>query len=313
MKPTVSVIIPTYNRARVLQRAIGSVLSQTYKDFEILVIDDASTDSTREVLSEKFGAEIKCGRLIYIKNEKHLERSHSRNRGAQSAEGEYIALLDDDDIMLPECLEKLVHYLDEHKDIACVFSNFLMMYENSVAETRIKDFQRYLSYSPRELCLLGILGATCGSLYRKKIHRFVGGFRQDLNRGENKEFFNRIALNAPIGYLDEITSIQSVHKGSLSAITPEEYAYNRKYLWEEVEKRSTNSCFNLRKEVRVKAYIDISWLFLPDTRASRKYLFKAIKADTLILFNPSTWPLLYRVALSPRFYRKMRSAKRKVK
>jgi len=313
MKPTVSVIIPTYNRAKVVQRAIGSVLSQTYRDFEILVIDDASTDNTREILSENFGAEIKSGRLIYIKNEKHLERSHSRNRGAQSAQGEYIALLDDDDIMLPECLEKLAHYLDEHKDIACVFSNFLMMYENNTAEARIKDFQRYSAYSPQELCLLGILGATCGSLYRKEIHRFVGGFREGLNRGENKEFFNRIALNAQIGYLDEITSIQCVHKGSLSAITPEEYAYNREYLWKEVEEGSTDARFNLRKEVRVKAYIDISWLFLPDTRASRKCLFKAIKADPLIVFNPNNWPLLYRVALSPRFYQKIRSVKRKLR
>jgi len=313
MKPAVSVIIPTYNRAKFLERAIRSVLSQTYRDFEIIIIDDASMDNTKKILFKNFEGEIRNGRLIYIKNEKHLERSHSRNRGLEFARGDYIALLDDDDIMLPECLEKLSHYLDENKDIACAFSNFIMMYDNGTAEIRIENLENYSSYSLQELCLLGILAATCGSLYRKEIHRFVGGFKENLNRGENKEFFNRVALNSQIGYLDEITSVQYIHKGSFSKITPEEYAYNREYLWEKVEQESISSRFNLRKELKTKAYRDIGWLFLPDVKASRKYFFKAIKVNPVILFSPDNWRLLFRLALSQSLYLKIKSLKNKIK
>ncbi|MCK4821563.1 hypothetical protein KA005_37700, partial [bacterium] len=171
----------------------------------------------------------------------------------------------------------------------------------------------YSSYSLQELCLLGILGATCGSLYRKEIHRIVGGFKEDLNRGENKEFFNRVALNFQIGYLDEITSIQYIHKGSFSKITPEEYAYNREYLWEKVEQESINCHFYLRKEVKVKAYLDIGWLFLPNIKASRKYLFKAIRLNPLILFGPKNWHLLFRLALGQSLYLRIKSLKSKIK
>jgi glycosyltransferase involved in cell wall biosynthesis len=313
MNPTVSVIIPTYNRARLLKRAVGSILSQTYRDFEIVIIDDASIDNTREIVLEDFGGEIKKDRLVYVRNEEHAERSHSRNTGVRLAKGNYIALVDDDDILLPECLEKLSGYLDENKDIACVFSNFIMMYDSGTEEIRIQDLGRYSRYSLQELCLLGILGATCGSLYRKEIHQSVGGFKEDLNRGENKEFFNRVALNARIGYLDEITSIQYIHRGSFSGVTPKEYAYNREYLWEKVEEKSIRSGFKLRKEVRIQAYLDIGWLFLPDIKTSRKYLFKAIKINPLLFLSLDVWPLLVRLALSQSLYLKIKGLKKRKK
>ena len=87
MNPSVSVIIPTYNRAKLLRRAVRSVLYQTYRDFEIIVIDDNSVDNTKEILYVSFEEEIKTGRLVYVKNEKRMERSFSRNRAIEIRDG----------------------------------------------------------------------------------------------------------------------------------------------------------------------------------------------------------------------------------
>jgi len=102
-KPTVSVIIPTYNRAHLISRAIKSVLNQTYQDFEVIVVDDGSTDNTEEVIKE---FQKKDERIKYVRHEKNKGGSAARNTGIKAAKGKYIAFLDSDDEWLPEKLEK---------------------------------------------------------------------------------------------------------------------------------------------------------------------------------------------------------------
>ena len=102
---TVSVIIPTYNRAHLIGRAIQSVLNQTYKDFEIIVVDDGSTDSTEKAVRE-FQEQGK--RIKYIRHNKNKGGSAARNTGIKAAKGEYIAFLDDDDEWLRDKIEKQV-------------------------------------------------------------------------------------------------------------------------------------------------------------------------------------------------------------
>ena len=99
--PTVSVIIPTYNRAHLIGRAIQSVLNQTYRDFEIIVVDDGSADNTEEVVKSFYDKRIK-----YIKHKKNKGAAATRNTGIKAARGKYIAFQDSDDEWLPEKLEK---------------------------------------------------------------------------------------------------------------------------------------------------------------------------------------------------------------
>ncbi len=105
--PKVSVIIPTYNRAEFLRRAIRSVLNQTYQDFEIVVVDDASTDKSRDVVSG-----ISDERIRYICHEVNKGCPAARNTGVTNSRGEYIAFLDDDDEWLPDKLKMQVDLLD---------------------------------------------------------------------------------------------------------------------------------------------------------------------------------------------------------
>ena len=99
--PTVSVVIPTYNRAHLVGRAIQSVLNQTYQDFEIIVVDDGSTDNTEEVVKS-----FNDPRIRYIRHDQNRGGSAARNTGIKMARGEYIAFQDSDDEWLPEKLEK---------------------------------------------------------------------------------------------------------------------------------------------------------------------------------------------------------------
>jgi glycosyltransferase involved in cell wall biosynthesis len=125
--PTVSVIIPTYNRAEFLRSAIESVIKQTFTDLEIIVSDDKSTDHTQDVVRN-----IEDERIKYVRNEGNKGPSAARNAAILASEGEYIAFLDDDDEWLPDKLQKQVELLDQSQPNICgVFSNRLFIDRNS--------------------------------------------------------------------------------------------------------------------------------------------------------------------------------------
>ena len=309
----VSVIIATRNRVHLLRRTIESVLSQVYRDFEIVIIDDASTDGTGEMLEANFGSEIKSGKIRYTRNEQRGERSFSRNRAMETARGKYFALLDDDDTWFPGHLEKLVNYLEEHKDIGCVFSNYAIIKEDSSSELGVKNLESYSGFSFRELCILGVLSQTSTSIFRKDIYKKIGGFREGLNLGENREFHSRIALNYPAHYIDVVTCNQYVHQGTYSHLSPREYACVREKIWKLTEENSIKFNFLLRKRLIARAYIDIAWFFLPDVSKAREYFFRAIKKDKNILLKPRSLSLFLRVIFGQKFYSVIKQQRRKNK
>lgn len=113
MNPFFSIIIPLYNREKTISRAIESILNQTFQDFEIIVVDDCSTDQSAEVV---YKLKILDKRIKYIKNEINQERCISRNKGIQIALGKYICFLDSDDYHLPIHLETFYHKILEEKE-----------------------------------------------------------------------------------------------------------------------------------------------------------------------------------------------------
>jgi len=116
--PKVSIVIPTYNRPGLLTRAIQSVLNQTYQNFEIVVVDDSLDNETEKVVKN-----FNENRIKYIRNETKTNLPMARNKGVRESgqDSKYIAFLDDDDIWLPQFLEKTVTELEEKKDLVMVF------------------------------------------------------------------------------------------------------------------------------------------------------------------------------------------------
>ncbi len=133
MSECVSVIIPTYNRGELVLEAIESALNQTYKDVEVIVSDDGSTDGTDELVKNTFG-----NRVVLIKGN-HRGVSHARNEAIKIARGKYIAFLDDDDDWWDKrFLEKTVRRL-EKGDVVGVFTNYYKVYESGVREVGYKE------------------------------------------------------------------------------------------------------------------------------------------------------------------------------
>lgn len=113
--PKVSVIMPAYNAEKYIGEAIESILAQTYRDFELIIVNDGSTDRTEEIILNYSDS-----RIVYLKNETNLKISDTLNRGIDIAQGEYIARMDSDDISLPERFERQVAYMDQNpKCVVC--------------------------------------------------------------------------------------------------------------------------------------------------------------------------------------------------
>ncbi len=114
--PKVTVLTPVYNREQYIATAIESVLAQSFTDFELLLIDDGSTDGSAEILRSY----TTDPRVRVVRNEQNLGIPQTRNRGIDLARGEYVAMLDSDDWAYPCRLETQVAFLDRHRDVAVV-------------------------------------------------------------------------------------------------------------------------------------------------------------------------------------------------
>ncbi len=199
MPDLVSVIIPTYNRRALTIRAVESVLAQTYPHFEVIVVDDGSTDDTIEYLSRIPDPRVK---VLPIKHSGHP--SIARNAGIEIAKGEYIALLDSDDEWLPPKLEKQVEVFTKLPATGMVCSDAykidlngeeISLYHGKKLSAGYFTLNRLLKSNP----------VICSSaLIRKKIFSDVGLFSHDFvfRAAEDYVFWLRMARSYPIYYLD---------------------------------------------------------------------------------------------------------------
>lgn len=125
MENLVSIIMPSYNTGKYIAESIKSVLAQTYKNWELIIVDDCSTDNTDSVV-----ANFKDERIIYLKNKKNSGAAISRNRALQEAKGKWIAFLDSDDLWLPQKLEKQISFMKKNA-YAFSYTNYVEIDETS--------------------------------------------------------------------------------------------------------------------------------------------------------------------------------------
>jgi glycosyltransferase involved in cell wall biosynthesis len=205
--PRVSVIIPTYNRRAYLQEAIDSVLAQTYTDYEVIVIDDGSTDGTGEALRARYGER------IYYEWQENQGESVARNRGIALAQGEYIAFLDSDDLWLPEKVEKQVAFLDEHPETRAVFC------QAHTCDAHGERLQQVLAgdLGPDAFTLEALLmtntisGPGSTLVLDATLLRKAGSFDPQIRFAEDWDLCLRIRIITEIGYLPEPLASVRVH------------------------------------------------------------------------------------------------------
>lgn len=194
--PKVTVIMPVYNGEKYLNEAIDSILGQTFKDFEFLIINDGSTDKTGEILESYNDPRIKI-----IDNEKNIGLTKSLNKGLKLARGEYIARQDADDISMTERLEKEVLFLDHNKNIALVGTYYYMINEKG----KILNTAKLLTNS--EEIKIGLLkGNRFGHgsvMFRGECVKEVGYYREELGPVEDYDLWLRISDRYDIANIPE--------------------------------------------------------------------------------------------------------------
>ena len=123
----ISIILATYNNEETISDCIKSILNQTYANFELIIINDCSTDKTDKIIQS-----FKDKRIIYLKNLTNRGRSNCRNKAIKISKGKFIAIMDGDDISLPNRLSVQVNYLLNNRDIDLVASNVIYFYEKNL-------------------------------------------------------------------------------------------------------------------------------------------------------------------------------------
>lgn len=226
--PKVSIIIPTYNRATLIKEAINSVLQQTYSDFEILVVDDGSTDNTKEVMTE-----IENEKVQYIQLDRNYGACHARNVGIEKASGIYIAFQDSDDIWYRNKLEKQVDFLLEH-NADMTFCQLLSTREGSDKKILHPSKNYKLTEIDFYETLKNFLGSTQTFLLKKECFDTVR-FDEELPRYQDWEFLMQVARSYKIVYQPELLVVQRLGCDSIS-VNPQKGFIALEYLLKKYEK-----------------------------------------------------------------------------
>ena len=240
-KPLVSAIIIFFNAEKFFKEAIESVFAQTYKNWELLLVDDGSTDCSTEIAlrySEQYPEKVR-----YLEHEGHQNRgmSAARNLGIRNAKGYYVALLDADDIWLPQKLEKQVAILEEQPEAAMVYSSARVWYSwTGNPEDAQRDWERGLGgFPPNTLVqpptLLTIFlrpkahtPAPCSVLMRRGLIEDVGGFEESFrNVYEDQVFFAKVCLKAPVFLQGGSWDRYRQHPESACSVAEKEGQYHR--------------------------------------------------------------------------------------
>src|SRR5688572_19135515 len=195
----VTVCIPTYNRSQRLRPTVESVLGQTFSDWELVIIDDGSSDDTWEVACE-FDSDprVRCVR------QQNCGHSEARNHGLRLARGEYLAYLDHDDRWKPNKLQRQVEYLDAHPDAGLVYCRWDLISDcgELVRAERLWEGEGSL-YKPL-LIHSNFMKSMSVPMMRAELVRHAGGFRQETDTADDLDLFLRLALLAPFGHLAEV-------------------------------------------------------------------------------------------------------------
>lgn len=256
--PRVSVLIPTYNRAALLREALDSVFAQSYQDFEVIVVDDGSTDDTRDVIAS-YGSDVTC--VVTARG----GPARARNAGMQLARGEYLCYLDSDDLFYPHKLALQVDHLDRHPDSVMVYTDFSgfdtrgffeefhlrnyhrsayrnerCRYENLFAERRPLTANRVLAAWGNDAWLqrqeyrghvydaylFDTIVFTNSMMFRRSLLPQVGLQQPYFGHFHDLEFALRLCRTGKVGFIDNPTYKLRYHSDQVSTLAGREGDFN---------------------------------------------------------------------------------------
>lgn len=275
-RPAVSVVIPAYNAASYIEETLDSVLAQTYRDFETIVIDDGSTDNTGEVISQ-YGDAVR-----YIRKENGGSAS-ARNRGIREARGRYIAFLDADDLWIPEKLERLHELFEKDPALAWAYSDALFVEaETDKALYRASQIRARPQGDVLQPLMLGNFMPPSMIVVKRNVLEEVGGFDEsELRRiSEDWELCMRIAARYPIRYLDEpLVHIRKHSENKTGTMNLEHALQSRLTTIKEAVARSPDRLTAYYDDAVANLYTNIGrkWLEREERAQARRLFWQALR------------------------------------
>lgn len=271
----VSVVIPTHNRADLIERAVKSVLNQTYKEFEIIIVSDGSTDNTDEVVERLKNVD---GRIRYISYSPGKGGNAARNTGIKEANYEYIAFLDDDDEWLPDKLEKQVEVLenDSRIGLVCTGVNIIYVDECISYESRPK-VRGDLS---KKILIKNYIGTTSTVLVKKKVLSKAGVFDIDLKARQDYDLWIRIAQHTNVGVVSEpcVNYYNNLGNNQISHQT-QKYEEATDYIRDKYKDLYNNLDLEASNQYYINSYLELvnRGMRNNDKKTAKKYAKLAMK------------------------------------
>lgn len=272
--PLISIVLPTYNGCRYLREAIESCLQQTFTNWELILVDDASTDDT-PALMRRYAAQ--DSRIRVIRNAVNSKLPKSLNCGFAQARGEFFTWTSDDNCYRREALATMLAFLEANPGADVVYANYTVMDENGVP----RKFGPPGAGPLEELPFRNVVGACY--LYRRKVHEELGGYAEDLFLVEDYDFWLRAATRFQLAFLNQDLYLYRWHEQSLSLKQPENVLRAR----EKSLARNLGRMRWLTRPVWTRVWKDLIGQAIArrDRAAARSYFRHSLPGDPFILFR----------------------------
>ena len=281
IEPKVSVIIATYNRAGLLPRAVNSVLNQTLEEYEIIIVDDASSDDTQQVI-----AGFNDHRIRSVRHEVNRGQSVATNTGIARARGEYVTLLDDDDEWPTDRLRRMVAVLDDAPPNVGLVYGWRISVDDSTGET--VEYPHYTHEGDRffeEMLANNFLIGGGVMMTRTSVAREIGGYDENMNVHKDWDFVTRVALKYDVAICPAVVRIFHVNHGYLriSDYETEAEGNRRRLIWERRRMKLFTSELAHRPRLRATLHRRKSFLEMTqgNWRTGVKDMAAAFMADPL--------------------------------
>lgn len=236
--PLVSVVMPAYNVEKYVEEAVRSILDQTFLDFEFIIVDDGSTDRTLEILRSFSDPRI---RLLF--NEKNEGNYPARNRGCRLARGKYIAVMDADDVAMPERLEVQVKFMEKNFDVLLIGSGWHFMGNTDRPVNVLTDYEDVKLYLLNNSCFL-----HPSMMIRTEVMQAVGGYDEQYVYAGDYDLLCRFALR---GRVENIPDVLMAYRWHPEQIT-QKHRPQQRYFADEVRRNYHQQFVSLYKTNDIK-------------------------------------------------------------
>lgn len=224
MNKCISIVLPSYNGEKYLAQSIESILDQTYPYWELIIVNDCSTDNTPKI-AEEYAQKDKRIRVTHNKQNAKLPKS--LNIGFSQAKGEYYTWTSDDNYYKPAALETLINFLEKHQDIDLVAMDMDVISEQG---DLLHIFSHAFEYKRNTPSLLLNSNIGAAFMYKKSIADRVGEYDTELFCAEDFDYWCRIALTGKIAYTDDNIYVYRNNRQSLTATQKEQVNEKKRYI-----------------------------------------------------------------------------------